>query len=257
MQSASSVAKQTKTFDDSLYALIVTDSSLTQKYITAILREIINLGNVQLVDSQDAAVKHIQNNSAQKCSFIFYEDSTAPDAHHDFIAAIRQEQATATTPIVVLGPQLPDNHDSEQARLKLSNFLQRPFVPSTLISLLFELFQEKDRRLAKRINTDNLPCTVDMGYYATKPYQAHMLNISYTGCLVQTQYEFDDCGNLDDIGSVNFSTTDGTKIHLSGKIVRADEGEHHQIGFQFQNNEEEDLIKLGRFISVLSKLKIK
>ena len=253
MQNTSSVATQAKTFDDSLYALIVTDSPLTQKYVTAILREIINLGNVQLADSQDAAVKHIQNNSAQKCSFIFYEDSTAPDAHHDFIDAIRQEQATASTPIVVLGPQLPDNYDPEQARLTLSNFLPRPFIPSALITLLFDLFQEKDRRLAKRINTDNLPCSVDMGYYATQPYQSHLLNISYTGCLVQTQHEYDDCGNLDDIGSVSFKTPDGTNIHLSGKIVRADEGEHHQIGFQFQNNKEDDLVKLGKFISALSK----
>lgn len=253
MQSTSSVAKQANTFDDNLYALIVTDSPLTQKYVTAILRELIDLGNVQLMTSQDAAIKYIQNNSPQHCSFIFYEDGGSSDSHHAFIEAVRQEKGTSHTPIVVLGQQLPEDHDQENARLQLTTFLQRPFIPSALISLLFELFQEKDRRLAKRIDTDKLPTIVDMGYYATEPYQAQMLNISYTGCLVQTTHTFDDCGNLDDIGSVSFSTEGGTKIHLSGKIVRADEGEQHRIGFQFQSNEEEDLIKLGKFISALSK----
>lgn len=252
MQSTSPTAPQARTFNDSVYSLIVTDSPLTQKYVTAILREIIDLGNVKSPGSSEEAIRLIQNDHSQHCSFIFYEDSAAANSHHAFIEAIRQEPNTATTPIVLLGQQPPDNHDPEQARLQLSTFLQRPFLPSALISLLFELFQEKDRRLAKRINTD-LPATIDMGCYAIKPYSAQLLNISYSGCLLQTQHEFDDCGNINDIGCINFNLDDSTIIHLSGKIVRADAGEYHQIGFQFQNNEEQDLIRLGKFISAQSK----
>lgn len=254
MQSTGSApATQTHTFDDNVYALIITDSPLTQKYVAAILREIINLGNVCIQTGHEAALKHIQDNRTQHCSFIFYEDSTESGSHNGFIEAVRQESATASTPIVVLGQQLPDNHDPETARLQLSSFLQRPFVPSALVTLLFELFQEKDRRLAKRISLDNIPCMVDMGYYATKPYKGELLDISYTGCQLQTQHDFDDCGAVDDIGSVSFNMPDGSNIRLSGKIVRADAGEYHRIGFQFQHNEEQDLVKLGRYISALSK----
>lgn len=253
MQSTSSVAAQAKTFHDNVYALIVTDSPLTRKYVTAILREIIDLGNVQYLSNQEEALRHIQNHNSLHCSFIFYEDTNSSDSHHAFIEAIRQVKDTSNTPVVVLGQQLPEDHDPEHARVQLTTFLQRPFVPSALVSLLFELFQEKDRRLAKRIDTHNLPCTVDMGYYATKPYQAQMLNISYTGCLVQTTHDYDDCGNIDDIGTVIFNTDKGDRIHLSGKIVRADQGQPHHIGYQFQNNEEEDLVKLGKYISALSK----
>ncbi|MFO7604590.1 MAG: PilZ domain-containing protein [Gammaproteobacteria bacterium] len=246
-------ATQTRTFDESVYALIVTDSPLTRQYVTAILREIIDLGHVHSLDNREAALQHIEANSPQHCSFIFYEDALVTDSHHAFIESIRQQTATASTPIVVLGQAPPHGHDPEHARQQLSTFLQRPFVPSALISLLFELFQEKDRRLATRINTGKLPCTVDMGYYATQPYAGQLLNISYTGCLLQTRHALDDCGGIDDIGSIRFQTAEGVAIHLSGKIVRADAGDDNQIGFQFQNNEEDDLVRLGCMISALSK----
>lgn len=248
-----STAKQTQIFNESVYALIVTDSPLTEKYITAILREIIDLGNVHFVANCKDAISYIQSRATEHCSFIFYENCDEPNSHQAFIESLRQEQNTLNTPIVVLGHEVSEGYDVENARMQLTNFLQRPFVPSRLITLLFELFQEKDRRLAKRIDTSELPCTVDMGYYATQPYVAQMLNISYTGCLVQTQHDFNDCGNLDDIGSITFNTREGIKIHLSGKIVRVDQGDPHRIGFQFQNNDEEDLVKLGKLISALGR----
>jgi CheY-like chemotaxis protein len=251
--STTATAKQPASLTENLYALVVTDSKLTQKYVSAILREIIDLGDTRLAEDREAAIKLIQAHPTQHCGFIFYEDTEAPDSHTAFIEALRQQNETANTPIVVLGQKVPEDHNAEHARQQLTNFLQRPFVPSSLVSLLFELFQEKDRRLAKRIKTANLPCTVDMGYYATKPYEAELLNISYTGCLVRTRHDFDDCGSIDDIGSIGFNNDKREAIKLSGKIVRIDEGDYHQIGFQFQNNEEEDLVKLGRMISALSK----
>jgi len=250
---SSATPTEANTFDNTVYVLIVTDSPLTKKYVASILREIINLGNVISLPDRKQALQHIQNNRSQHCSFIFYEDTISVETQRPFIEALRQEPATASTPVVVLGQQQPEGHDPEIARRQLSTFLQRPFIPSTLITLLFELFQEKDRRLAKRIDTNKLPCRVDMGYYATKPYTGQLVNISYTGCLLQTAHNIEDCGGMDDVGSISFNTADSGDIHLSGRIIRAEAGKYQQIGFQFQYNEEQDLVKLGRFITALSK----
>ena len=243
--------------NNSLAALVVDDSSSMRHYVATILREEAQIGNVLEAVDGDDAIQTIQ--SSKHCQFgCIFLDVEMPGMETDKILAhIRNNPHTMNVPCILLTAKQPQDAEKIAAACRADAYLCKPFTPDDLLQSWTRVIVMAERRRGKR-SAPPQPCEIDLGFDNYNHYEAELVNISQTGCLIRTGILGIGAGHLYDIGAISIKPGTQGAVELSGQIVRIqadksvdDPAKSVLIAFEFNELEPEKQQQLSHYVLAL------
>jgi two-component system chemotaxis response regulator CheY len=223
------------------FALVIDDSISMRQYVTSILRQDGQVGEILAVENPDSALRLLQQHEGSLQVII--SDWNMPGMPlSEFIETIQAQPHLAGVPVLLLTAESELKARAVAETVGAAGVLTKPFDPEQLLVLATAAIGTVDRRGSRRI-TPFIRCEVDLGFSnAQQVFSADIVTMSDTGILLRAPVPPCGVGQVYDIASLILRSVEDEELRVHAQILRIEaDSEYHGadkrllMAFQYEN----------------------
>lgn len=236
--------------------LVLDDVSSVRKSVISTIRG--ELDKVTVLESSEVSQALKMLKETPKVDYILSDIDLKSGRGLEFLSEARKLPSTQQASMVIMSAKRDQDSLLSAAAAGVSDFIAKPFNPNILLAKLRKLIAQ--RRASERVSL--LEIYSAQVSFADADYQARLIDLSLSGCLMRSERFTHGGGYIYDKAMITIEYENTGPIPVEAEIVRLEHDVESSnqstvlVAFQFCGGDKDSMRKLSEFIANAKKAKV-